>query len=1716
MTQENQILIELLNEVENWSDIKPRFEQFNTSQTDKSKKKTLAGKIFEVFAKYYFHTDPKKTELYEQVWLYEEIPLEIRRRLRLPSVDHGIDLLLQDINENFIAVQCKFKNDESKSLSWSGDKIANVFALGTNCHKIMVFTNVSDITSVAKSFEHKFELFASNDLYDIEPDIFKNILTQAKGYQPKELAKFTPKEHQETAIRKVVQHFNNNDRGQLILPCGAGKSLTALWIKEEVKPKITLLLVPSLALLKQIKNDWARHKNLFYRYVCVCSEKDIDKGKTDSITTHTYEIGGPVTTNPIEIEAFLSKPGEKVVFSTYQSIGVVSEACSQINDFEFDIVFCDEAHRTAGSKNKNTFTLVHDNSKIPAKKRLYMTATPKVISTQMKTRLGEDYELLCDMSNSEIFGEEAFRMSFGQAIDEGILVDYKIVGIGVTDRQIQKFIEERNYIGDLTVKDIADNFALDLVMNKYEAFHGISFHSRVQLAKEFAHRHKSFFEKVFSESVNGKQSTTHRARVLRDFKNSEVGLVSNARCLTEGVDVPTIDLIYFCDPKTSKIDIVQASGRALRTDPTGKKKMGFIIVPLFHHIEENVEAELKRKPIFNHLIQVIRSLCDQDERLQAEINNIAFKKGKRNTSRIEIDISDDDTEKIVKLHGLEKRVREVLFDEIIEKTRVFWDVMFKQLVEYKENNGHTNVSRLQEGMKQLGNWVLEQRRQYHNGNLKPDKRKKLEELGFDWKGENRRELKDFDDIWWESYMKLTDYFNKNGHSNVPARHKKDPALGTWVVAQRARRKKDELSQDRIDLLDEIDFNWNPKVRIFEEFCKKLIEFKEKYGHTNIPIVSKDFPKLGKWTNKYRSLLNHGELQSDGSIKYLGSYLTKKQIDRLNELGFKKSVRKIRWEDYYEELKKYYKEQGNSRPIQSEYPQLYYWCYRIRKNQHQLTDEQRNLLKELDFDFSFEHKYGRTGSNQNWLERFTELQLFFEENDHFDITPENEDFEGLYRWLVYQRRLYNNNTLSKDKLKKLQSIGLDFSVHFLPSNETDWEDRFSELETYYEKHQTFHIPVKDKDNQGLLLWLRYQRKLFREEKLDKEKKNRLLALGYSFTHTYRGVSSRASSKKSIKQDALWDAKFEQLKEYYEKYNTFLIPKSNEKYKHLIPWIQYQKKRYKDNALDESKLTRLISLGFSFDLNYRGKRIELELNPELRDKTDSSSADITWNENFERLKKYYNQFGTFRIPSDDLDLRSLRSWLQYQKQLHNNGKLTSDKKDKLLSIGYSFNLDFRGRKPANGNNTWARNFEEFKSFYAKYNTFLIPKSLSHYDHLKKWIQEQKRLYKGGRLEKNKLDLLTDIGYSFEIDYRGKKFDNERYPELKNKPSPTKNDSWEKNYLRLLDYKIKNGDCNVPRSFEDRTLANFVSRQRYLFKKGELEHEKAEKLKFLEFEFYPKKSNSGAWDKHYEALKEFYTKKGHSTYQKRFGNETLYHWVLAQRVYKRKGKLSEQRIKKLNQIKFDWEPENKGTSPDDDQWLEMLIQLKAYQKKFGHANVSQVDPNPDYKRLGKWLNEQRGYKKGRKIGNKRFYLSKEREELLNEIGVVWDMKEHEWNLKLELLKEFFKKHGDFNVRQSDKEFQGLYNWLFRIRKKGTTEERAGKLAAIGFDISEVEISENGESNASQSHTLAGRSKQPTSQNQPKSVPALPGKEIFKNAPRSTKKKDDDSNSDGQLRIF
>ena len=653
-------LIEIIRKSINWDDI---YNGLITNSTDLSK----AGKTFEQFAKLYFLCEPTVRDEFKNIWLFSDAPLKIKEKLGLGNKDYGIDLILEDHEGLLSVVQCKFKQDQSAAVSWSKDKLANMLADGDKADFFIIFTNASRIdTHTLSKKKNKLRVFTFGDLIHLSNETIEAMQLLLLGQQPIVQPKKSPKDYQKIAIEKSIEGLEQNDRGQLILPCGTGKTLISLWIHERLNPNYTLVLFPSLALLRQTKNEWSANRKQHVPYICVCSEKDIDKG--DSTQMHLYEISGSVSTDPDEIRTYLRNHKQAIVFSTYQSLEAVAEGIKD-TEIVFDLALCDEAHKTAGSK-KGLYGHIHDDSKIQIRKRLYMTATPRVLGENVKGRLSEEeVGYLADMNDPQTFGPEFHHMSFKEAIDQGILVDYKIIAMGVSDAEIAAVIKERHYINDdVTADEIANNYALEKFMQKHESGHAITFHSSVAKAQSFKDRHQEFFTDVDTFHVNGKQTTNDRNVTLKEFERSPKSVVTNARCLTEGVDIPVIDAVYFCDPKNSKIDIVQAAGRALRRADHRGKQLGYIVVPIFHRNKDGVEDAIE-EGVFNNLISVIRALSSHDERLVDEIRAIKLGKGLRQPQSNHIAI--EDVINLIKIEDMGD-LSEHLFDQVISKFRLPW------------------------------------------------------------------------------------------------------------------------------------------------------------------------------------------------------------------------------------------------------------------------------------------------------------------------------------------------------------------------------------------------------------------------------------------------------------------------------------------------------------------------------------------------------------------------------------------------------------------------------------------------------------------------------------------------------------------------------------------------------------------------------------------------------------------------------------------------------------------------------------------------------------------------------------------------------------------------------------------------------------------------------------------------------------------------------------
>jgi predicted helicase len=381
-----------------------------------------------------------------------------------------------------------------------------------------------------------------------------------------------PWPHLKKAIAAAKNYFGclKNTRGRAILPCGTGKSLLAYWIAEALKAKTIVVAVPSLQLIKQSVADWTREflaKGQMPEWVCVCSDESVGNLENDEYVGEVYELGLPTCTDPKKIAALLRGDGPKIVFTTYHSSDRLAEA-ARLAGVTFDLVIFDEAHRTAGHRDKAFATLLHERFK--ARRRLFMTATERVVNGG-----GEE---VFSMDNEEAYGECFYTMTFKEAISLGIITDYKILTVLVSEDRIGRLITENRLLNlgcnltEAEARNVATGIALKDAIKKHAIKKAISFHSSILAADRFREQQDvlNFLRpKCINAHISSKMTAGERDDLMRAFKNTTSApvLMTNARCLTEGINVPTIDCVVFADPKQSATDIIQAAAA-----PCGKRR----------------------------------------------------------------------------------------------------------------------------------------------------------------------------------------------------------------------------------------------------------------------------------------------------------------------------------------------------------------------------------------------------------------------------------------------------------------------------------------------------------------------------------------------------------------------------------------------------------------------------------------------------------------------------------------------------------------------------------------------------------------------------------------------------------------------------------------------------------------------------------------------------------------------------------------------------------------------------------------------------------------------------------------------------------------------------------------------------------------------------------------------------------------------------------------
>ena len=662
------------------------------------------GTEFERLMKRWFLTDPRYENL-EKVWLWEEFP----GKGDLGGSDLGIDLVAKDDTGDYWAIQCKCyvenatidKAAVDSFLANSSRQFLDDETMQTRQFSNLVFVSTTRNgwgQNALKATQGLEKPFTRINLFELESSSV-NWGKLYKGEEGKKALKSgkQPRAHQLQAMSKAHHHFieEGNDRGKLIMACGTGKTFTALRIMEEMTDdkSLVLFLVPSIALLGQTLNAWMSDKSEPMRAICVCSDAKATrkmKGEDDDDES-VVDLAVPATTNVKsilrQIKVAEREKKRTVIMSTYQSIDVVSDALHQAGKY-VDLCICDEAHRTTGVKIKDrdesNFTKVHSDEYIPARKRLYMTATPRLYKESIKIKAKENDDILCSMDDEIIYGKEFYRLSFNKAVQSGLLTDYKVLVLTVNERDLPYTVSEKIKKRSQAVKkeDLLKELNFDDATKLIGCINGLSKRikgdggSTVEEDPVKMRRAVAFCQTINPTKANPNASSTQMANyfeeVCQDYREwlnpedakevvnvkaqhidgsmdantrnnkiawlkedtddpNECRVLCNVRCLSEGVDVPALDAVLFMSPRNSEVEVVQSVGRVMRSFGRGtdhEKKYGYIIIPIIVPEDVKPEDALNDNERFRVVWTILNALRSHDEEFNAHVNHINLNKAK--------------------------------------------------------------------------------------------------------------------------------------------------------------------------------------------------------------------------------------------------------------------------------------------------------------------------------------------------------------------------------------------------------------------------------------------------------------------------------------------------------------------------------------------------------------------------------------------------------------------------------------------------------------------------------------------------------------------------------------------------------------------------------------------------------------------------------------------------------------------------------------------------------------------------------------------------------------------------------------------------------------------------------------------------------------------------------------------------------------------------------
>ncbi|MEN3225210.1 Helicase associated domain protein [Mycolicibacterium porcinum] len=723
--------------------------------------------------------------------------------------------------------------------------------------------------------------------------------------------------HQRTAVEAIRADLG---RQQLIMACGTGKTLTGMYAVAKLlqgEPGTVLILVPTLTLLQQTFEAWAEHAPFAFDAIAVCSKLTASEcraiGTEEDLDTDQLSL--TATTYSGELAAFLADSADtvRVVFGTYQSLGAVITAHADQGMAPWSVVVCDEAHRTAGKKTKPFARVLHDQH-VPARRRLFLTATPKVHMVSEKETSPEKSALLASMDNEQLYGPPVYTLSVAEAVEKKILSEYQVAVIGIEDSELHAAAQVLDNVTVNGQQLSLDHVAAIVALSKSAQEHGlrsiIAFYNSIKASKAFVAAfnlvHAACTDEQLAEGtaehIDGAMKLDTRREALdRLAKPREEGyrLVSNARCLSEGIDVPTLDAVLFGEPRASQIEVVQCVGRAIRKNGD---RTALIILGVRVGDGDDVETAIEEQQ-FKKIRQVLAALEDHDPRIveAARILSRAYTPSQGSPDRPR----DDEVtwaEKLLALDVPERVLSGGFGLRILGDLDQRRDEGFRELQAFASENGHARVPNRYEtdaGFN-LGNWVALRRGEYRSGKLSTQRVTQLEAVpGWTW------DARDYQ--WDEGLRELQAFASENGHARVPNRYETDAGfnLGNWVALRRGEYRSGKLSRERITQLETLPgWTWDARDDQWDEGFRELQAFASENGHARVllrHLTAAGF-NLGSWVARRRG-------------EYRSGKLSRERITQLETLpGWTWDAHDDQWDEGFRELQAFASENGHARVL----------------------------------------------------------------------------------------------------------------------------------------------------------------------------------------------------------------------------------------------------------------------------------------------------------------------------------------------------------------------------------------------------------------------------------------------------------------------------------------------------------------------------------------------------------------------------------------------------------------------------------------------------------------------------------------------------------------------------------------------------------------------------------------------------------------------------------